>query len=43
MTFHVYSVTFPDRVLKVTTYVMPDGKAGAIPSHSMIWITPTSG
>ena len=26
MTYHVYKVTFPDRELKVTTYVMPDGK-----------------
>ena len=26
MTFHVYKVTFADRELKVTTYVMPDGK-----------------
>jgi D-alanyl-D-alanine carboxypeptidase len=26
MTLHVYKVTFPDRELRVTTYVMPDGK-----------------
>jgi D-alanyl-D-alanine carboxypeptidase len=26
MTFHLYKVTFPDRELRVTTYVMPDGK-----------------
>ena len=26
MTFHVYKVTFPDRELRVNTYVMPDGK-----------------
>ncbi len=26
MTLHVYKVTFPDRDLRVTTYVMPDGK-----------------
>jgi D-alanyl-D-alanine carboxypeptidase len=26
MTFRVFTVTFPDRVLKVTTYQMPDGK-----------------
>ncbi len=26
MTFRVFTVTFPDRELKVTTYQMPDGK-----------------
>ena len=26
MTFRVFSVAFPERALKVTTYEMPDGK-----------------
>ena len=26
MVFHQYKLTFPNRELKVTTYVMPDGK-----------------
>jgi hypothetical protein len=26
MTFHVFTVTFPERELRVTTYEKPDGK-----------------